>query len=472
MAAAAALFVAIALVFAASAHARPTPNKLEQSLQSFVKSVKENANAKHWAVLIAGSNTFGNYRHQADVLHAYHVLSNNGVKDEHIVLMHYDDIASDPSNPHPGTVINSPNGTDVYAGAPKDYTGDDVNAQNFLNVLSGVSTSGKKVLKSGPLDHVFVFFSDHGGPGILGMPTGDYLYANDLVNTLTAISKGGKFKQLTLYIEACESGSMVEGLLGDNLNIYVTTASNADESSWGCYCPGMTPPPPEEYTTCLGDLYSVSWMENVDAIDPRTETLNQQYELVKNRTSQDGSYSEGSHVMQYGQLDIATEDVAVFIGLEHQSSSVNKIDVELEQRDFEPMGTVSQPDAELLHLWTEYQRATDETYKAKRWDMFQAEVKLRENVKQVIHKTVASLSNALDVAAFISKPAPKGQAVTTHWDCYKQSMKAFEKQCGQPLPQGSFKLARGFVNLCNAGVSAAQVDATLKNVCKEVGMAK
>jgi legumain len=43
---------------------------------------------------------------------------------------------------------------------------------------------------------------------------------------------------MTLYIEACESGSMFEGLLGPELGIYVTTASNAVESSWGTYCPG------------------------------------------------------------------------------------------------------------------------------------------------------------------------------------------------------------------------------------------
>ena len=40
------------------------------------------------------------------------------------------------------------------------------------------------------------------------------------------------------YVEACESGSMFEGLLTDKLNIYVTTAANAYESSWGTYCPG------------------------------------------------------------------------------------------------------------------------------------------------------------------------------------------------------------------------------------------
>ncbi len=51
-----------------------------------------------------------------------------------------------------------------------------------------------------------------------------------------------------------------------DINVYVTTASNAQESSWGTYCPGMVPSPPPEYITCLGDLYSVAWME--DRLEP------------------------------------------------------------------------------------------------------------------------------------------------------------------------------------------------------------
>lgn len=65
-----------------------------------------------------------------------------------------------------------------------------------------------------------------------------------------------------IYVEACESGSIFEGVMPKDLNIYVTTASNAEESSFGTYCPGMQPPPPPEYMTCLGDLYSVAWMED------------------------------------------------------------------------------------------------------------------------------------------------------------------------------------------------------------------
>ncbi len=47
-----------------------------------------------------------------------------------------------------------------------------------------------------------------------------------------------------------------------DIDIYATTAANAVESSWGTYCPGMDAHFPEEYTTCLGDLYSVAWLED------------------------------------------------------------------------------------------------------------------------------------------------------------------------------------------------------------------
>ena len=66
-------------------------------------------------------------------------------------------------------------------------------------------------------------------------------------------------KTQVLYIEACESGSIFEGLLSNNLGIYATTASNANENSYATYCPGDSS---AELDTCLGDLYSISWMED------------------------------------------------------------------------------------------------------------------------------------------------------------------------------------------------------------------
>jgi len=65
-----------------------------------------------------------------------------------------------------------------------------------------------------------------------------------------------------IYLEACESGSMFDGILPNNLNIYVTTAANPHENSYAFYCPNGKPPAPPNYTTCLGDAYSIAWMED------------------------------------------------------------------------------------------------------------------------------------------------------------------------------------------------------------------
>jgi legumain len=51
------------------------------------------ATGQNWAVLVAGSNEWYNYRHQSDVCHAYQILHKNNIPDSNIVVMMYDDIA-------------------------------------------------------------------------------------------------------------------------------------------------------------------------------------------------------------------------------------------------------------------------------------------------------------------------------------------------------------------------------------------
>merc|ERR1711959_516759 len=96
---------------------------------------------EHWAVIVAGSNTYSNYRHQADACHAYQIYKAKGVPEDHIILMAYDDIAHSGSNPFPGKIYNKPDpngpGVDVYAGCNIDYKGKDANPQKFIDVLAG-----------------------------------------------------------------------------------------------------------------------------------------------------------------------------------------------------------------------------------------------------------------------------------------------------------------------------------------------
>merc|ERR1712136_263315 len=112
--------------------------------------------AKHWAVLVAGSNGYYNYRHQADICHAYQILRQNGIPDERIIVMMYDDIANDTNNPTKGIIVNNPKGHDVYHDVPKDYVGRNVTPEVFLSVLLGNATylkdkgSGKILFKLSP----------------------------------------------------------------------------------------------------------------------------------------------------------------------------------------------------------------------------------------------------------------------------------------------------------------------------------
>ncbi|TPP64809.1 Legumain [Fasciola gigantica] len=92
-------------------------------LGSFALGLEDNAR-KHWAVLVAGSDGWSNYRHQADVCHACQLLKKNGISTDHIITMMYDDIANNKKNPFPGKIFNEYEHQDVYAGVKIDYRGE------------------------------------------------------------------------------------------------------------------------------------------------------------------------------------------------------------------------------------------------------------------------------------------------------------------------------------------------------------
>ena len=80
---------------------------------------------------------------------------------------------------------------------------------------------------------------------------------------------------MVVYIEACESGSMFDGLLEKELEVYGVTASNPFESSYGTYCFPDDMVNDVHVGSCLGDLFSVNWMEDSDKKDLLMETLDE-----------------------------------------------------------------------------------------------------------------------------------------------------------------------------------------------------
>ncbi|XP_019263066.1 PREDICTED: LOW QUALITY PROTEIN: vacuolar-processing enzyme-like [Nicotiana attenuata] len=428
----------------------------------------EDSNSVRWAVLVAGSN---GYILQADVCHAYQILKRGGLKDENIVVFMYDDIAKSELNPRPGVIINHPNGSDVYAGQLKDYTGEHVTAANLYAVLLGDKSAVKggsgKVVDSKPNDRIFLYYSDHGGPGVLGMPNMPFLYAKDLIEVLKKKHAAGTYKEMVLYIEACESGSVFgesgsvfEGMMPEDLNIYVTTASNAEESSWGTYCPGMDPPPPPEYITCLGDLYSVAWMEDSESHNLKKETIKQQYEKVKERTSNFNNYNAGSHVMEYGSKEIKPEKVYLYQGFDPATSNLpaNKI-------DFAHLEVVNQRDADLLFLWERYKTLADNSLEKARLRKEITDTMLhRQHLEGSVDAIGVFLFGPTKGSSVLNSVREPGLPLVDDWDCLKSTVRLFELHCGS-LTQYGMKHMRAFANICNNGVSRDAMEEAFMAAC-------
>lgn len=200
--------------------------------------------------------------------------------------MAYDDIANNTDNPIPGKLYNHTDGWDVYNGTKIDYSGKDVTPENFIQILTGGKTEGGngKVLKTNSNSKVFVFFSDHGAPGLIAFPT-EYLYADALNDAINTMHTNNMYDQMVFYIEACESGSMFPHLKSD-INVAAMTASNASLSSWAAYCSPEDTVNGVEIGSCLGDAFSVNWMEDTEEETISSETMQRQYNLVKTLTTQ------------------------------------------------------------------------------------------------------------------------------------------------------------------------------------------
>jgi glycosylphosphatidylinositol transamidase (GPIT) subunit GPI8 len=273
------------------------------------------SNADEYAVLVAGSRGYENYRHQADVCHYYHTLTRRGINASNIIVLMYDDVASDPLNPFPFSLFNQPTvvgdpGLNVRHGCMLDYTGNNVTAANFLSVITGNSAAVMgigtgRVLTSSENDNVLIYFTDHGGTGVLQFPEGPFLEAPDLLNALDQMRQSRAYHRLILDIEACESGSMVEGLPSE-WGIYSTTASSPTQSSWGTFCAPYDMVNGVEIGACLADSYSFALVSDMDDM-PRSRTLLDQFIVVHNNVT-------SSNVSQWGDLSWTRLRASLFEG--------------------------------------------------------------------------------------------------------------------------------------------------------------
>ncbi len=442
------------------------------------------------AVLVAGSRGYSNYRHHADLCHAYQLLSGAGVDPAHIITFLFDDVAKDPANPFPGQLFNKPaagEGVDVYAGCKKSYTGVSATAANLLAVLTGnasqVRGGSGEVLLSSPSSNVFFSFFDHGGAGLVAMPVGPYLYADDLLAAFARMGSSPRlFRRLVVYMEACESGSMFVDLPTDT-NIFAVSAAAVDEPSYGTYCP-----PDDDSVngtslgTCLGDLYSVSWLEDTEkylhnrtssssssrslrAAASASESLEQQYETVRNETVL-------SHVMQWGDQSWTGEDIADF----QSGGSAAAPGPGLSR----PRGTASSafpsPFPSLpahLRSPTSSRFATLLSLRAraaKGSASAQAELALELRAASVASRAFGALAADLLGDAPDANPVHGPLGRITQWPCYKAAVQAAEGEgaCGR-FTDLTLMYARTLARVCEAvgpALGAEAVAARVRGHCE------
>merc|ERR1712019_265425 len=127
----------------------------------------------------------------------------------------------------------------------------------------------------------------------------------DMQNAFQKMHDQGMYKKLTFYLEACESGSMFQGM--NVPGVYAVSAASPSESSYGCYCGSQAKVNGRSIGSCLGDLFSVNWMEDSDAKDLTKESLSTQFSIVKEKTAQ-------SHVMQWSDTSFTSDEVSDFLG--------------------------------------------------------------------------------------------------------------------------------------------------------------
>ncbi|KAJ9598420.1 hypothetical protein L9F63_010895 [Diploptera punctata] len=411
---------------------------------------------KIWALLVAGSNGFDNYRHQADICHAYQILHRNGIPDENIVVMMYDDIAYAHSNLDPGVIINQPNGPNVYEGVPKDYTGETVNSTNFLKILSGdekgmEGVGSGRVIKSGPKDHIFVNFVDHGATGLLAFPdlSGQNLYAPELLKTFQQMAaKKTVFKTLVMYVEACESGSMFDGILPTDLNELVSLLSfvKMRQSSYACYYD-------PELGTYLGDFFSVLWMQDSEKENLVREMIHQQFEIVRTETNT-------SHVEEYGDLVIGSLHVSEFLGYrpsppenKRPLPAINMNEV-VSSRDV-PLGILkmkkhARSSEEREHYAFHIQRMT----------------KSRKHLEKIVSQ-ILLMASGYDVNKVEHLKNMNYKLKLEDYDCYKALVSLFSEECFK-ISENAYALSqlKYFANICGDGdVQMASALIAIKNIC-------
>ncbi|XP_005109369.1 legumain-like [Aplysia californica] len=292
---------------------------------------------------------------------------------------------------------------------------------------------------------------DHGAPGVFFFPGFVELHNTDLNNTLKQMYREKMYKEMVLYMEACHSGSMFEGLLPNNINIYITTSANPNESAKMCCWD-------EFRKVFVGGVYDNAWLYNSDKANLHKETLYQQYEVVTEACEKP---KRKSRPQQYGDLSMNMEVLAQFQANSEQYTpdmclNTQETDGHIHRSEFTFAGIdLNNPALDMVQIATTARRLIEsrdlnsqkrEELKAKLRHMTLVKEKAESLTKDLVKAAMSSPRGVTETDILTRKERVDNS------ECYKAALSLFSARC-PGINMGRYPFARrnlqAFINLCN-----------------------
>jgi len=198
---------------------------------------------------------------------------------------------------------------------------------------------------------------------------------------------------------------------------------------------------------CLGDEFSVRWMEDADASDRAVETLTQQYSKDKTRVTK-------SHPQHFGDFSFGSDPIGDYVGESNKTVALPEA-----SNDFSHGAGVSSRDAELAMLQWRLEEAKrgsrmfNYSYSAA---AVQREQMRRDHADEVFSAFWGTFNNGASLSTMQYKP-PRD------FSCLKSAGKAVE-EIFMPWNDYSLKYVGVISNLCESGISATQIASSLQTL--------
>ena len=251
-------------------------------------NISYEAVSKRWALLVAASSGWANYRFQADIFAFYQKLKKMGYDDDHIIVIAEDDLVNHERNLYPGELFVRLNGDNVYEPNVIDYKLSSLDPLKMKDVLTGKSSKSlPKVIQAKSTDNVFVFWSGHGTPGYLEYGKNKISYEQ-----IVSFIKQIPHRKVLVAVEACYSGGLGETAEKADIPgiVFLTAASpyetsKADERN-------------EEMGVYLSNYFTRGFMELL--AEQPDATLRDMYIELASKIS--GSHVQLYNVKNYGNI--------------------------------------------------------------------------------------------------------------------------------------------------------------------------